>query len=91
MLRTLAVKVDQSKYDEKFARVICDLKRFRVNQLENISKVNSRLITEYLDSKLKEHNLKPSTRASTIDRLRRLSMFLKNISLRDTTVSTDDK
>lgn len=39
---------------------------------------NSRLVVEFLYSRMREGNLKPASRASTIDRLCQLSFFHSN-------------
>jgi hypothetical protein len=67
--------------DNKFCQVYADLKRYRLHQLDNMHEPNSKLVVEYLNSKMREANLKPATRANTIDRLSRISHFHKNKSL----------
>src|SRR4029453_9301293 len=50
-----------------------------------MEQTNSTLLVEYLYSRTREGNLKPASRANTIDRLSRLSIFYKNKSFRDMT------
>ena len=74
--------------DKKFYQVTAYLKGYRISQLENMQEPNSKLVVEYLNSKMREGNLKPATRANTIDRLSRLSrlsLFHKNKSFREMT------
>ena len=66
-----------STYHSKFYLVTSDLKKYRINQLKRMKK-NSVLVIDYLNSRMREGNLKPATRASTIDRLYRISIFHKN-------------
>jgi hypothetical protein len=75
----------QSIDDKKFYQVIADLKGYRINQLKSMEETNSILAIEYLNSKMREGNLKPASRANTIDRLSRLSTFRKNKSFREMT------
>lgn len=71
-------------YDKKLYHVTADLKPFRISQLKRMDK-NSFLIVEFLYSKMREGNLKPASRASTIDRLCQLSIFHKNKSFKEMT------
>ncbi len=64
-------------YDKKLYQVTADLKPYRVSQLKRMDK-NSFPIVEFLYSKMREGNLKPASRASTIDRLCQLSLFNNN-------------
>ena len=50
-----------------------------------MGQLNSDLIIQYINSKMREGNLKPATRASTIDRLSRLTNFHNNKSFREMT------
>ena len=45
-----------------------------------MQETNSNLVIEYLNSRMREGYLKPATRANTIDRLSRLSIFHKHKS-----------
>jgi hypothetical protein len=72
-------------FEQKFSRVTADLKRYRIKQLRNVGESNLELLTEYLNSKIREGNLKPATRASTIDRLFRLSLHHRQKSFRQMT------
>lgn len=45
-------------------------------------KDNSRLVVEYLNSRMREGNLKPASQTNAIDRLSRLSTYHKNKSFR---------
>jgi hypothetical protein len=76
-IRLDEVSHDHQIYDKKLYLVTADLKPFRLRQLERMDK-NSFLIVEFLYSKMREGNLKPASRASTIDRLCQLSLFNKN-------------
>lgn len=76
---TATVSIEQ-KDDKQFDQVTADLKRYRISQLESMDKPNSILVVQYLNSKMREGYLKPASRASTIDRLSRLSIFHKNKS-----------
>lgn len=71
-------------YDRKFDQVTSDLKQYRVNQLKRMAR-NSSLVTEFLCSKMREGNLKPASRASTIDRLCQLSLFHNNKNFKQMT------
>jgi hypothetical protein len=73
-------QIQDPLFDKKFYQVTADLKQYRINQLKNMEQPNSALVTEYLYSKMREENLKPASRANTIDRLSRLSVFHKNPS-----------
>lgn len=64
--------------DKKFDQVTADLKRYRIRQLKKLKEPNSKFVVEYIISKMREGNLKPATRANTIDRLSRLSLFHNN-------------
>jgi integrase len=75
-------------FDKKFHQVTADLKNFRITQLNKMGETNLTLVTEFLYSKMREGNLKPASRETTIDRLSRLSVFHKNKSFREMT--TDD-
>jgi hypothetical protein len=66
-IRLDEVSHDDQIYDKKLYLVTADLKPFRLRQLERMDK-NSFLIVEFLYSKMREGNLKPASRASTIDR-----------------------
>jgi hypothetical protein len=64
-------------YDKKQYQVTADLLPFRISQLKRMEK-NSIDVIEFLYSKMREGNLKPASRTSTIDRLCQLSTFLIN-------------
>lgn len=64
-------------YDRKLFQVTADLKPYRVNQLKKMGQ-NSVSVVEFLYAKMREGNLKPASRASTIDRLCQLSLFHNN-------------
>ncbi|MGA9743013.1 MAG: site-specific integrase, partial [Nitrososphaeraceae archaeon] len=64
-------------YDRKLFQVTADLKPYRISQLNKMSH-NSVSVVEFLYSKNREGNLKPASRASTIDRLCQLSVFHGN-------------
>jgi len=72
-------------FDKKLHQVSADLKQYRINQLNKMEQTNSTLLVDYLYSRMREGNLKPSSRANTIDRLSRLSIFHKNKSFREMT------
>jgi hypothetical protein len=72
-------------YDQKFHQITTDLKQYRIKQLKKMEETNSALLVEYLNSRMREGNLKPASRANTIDRLSRLSLFHKNKSFREMT------
>lgn len=65
-------------YENKFHVVTADLKRFRISQLDKMDETNSSLVAEFLFTQIREDNLKPASRSSTIDRLYQLSAFHKN-------------
>jgi hypothetical protein len=54
-------------YDKKQYQVTADLLPFRISQLKRMEK-NSIDLIEFLYSKMREGNLKPASRTSTIDR-----------------------
>jgi hypothetical protein len=85
MTATLSIQQSDSLFNKKFNQVTSDLKGYRINQLKNMEQPNSALVTEYLYCKMREASLKPASRANTIDRLYRLSLFLKNKSFREMT------
>jgi len=85
MLTSTLETVGDPVYDTKFRQVTADLKRYRLNQLKKMEKTNSVLLVEYINSRMREVNLKPATRASTIDRISRLSIFHKNKSFSEMT------
>jgi hypothetical protein len=64
-------------YDQKLYQITADLKPFRISQLRRMDQ-NSFAVIEFLYSKMREGNLKPASRASTIDRLCQFSLFHKN-------------
>ena len=82
MTTILGVEID--KNESRFHLVTPDLKRYRIRQLNSMED-NAKLVIEYLNSRIREGNLKPATRANTIDRLSRLSIFHKNKSFREMT------
>lgn len=47
---------------------------------------NSKFVLDYLNSRMREGNLKPARRANAIGRLTRLSVFHKNKSFGDMTI-----
>lgn len=76
--KTDHLTLDQNEvYDKRIYQVTADLKAFRISQLKRMDK-NSRLVVEFLYSRMREGNLKPASRASTIDRLCQLSLFHSN-------------
>jgi integrase len=85
MATTVSIGETKSIHDKKFYQVTSDLKRYRISQLKGLGEINSSLVTEHLYSRMREGNLKPATRASTIDRLCRLSLFHKNKSFSEMT------
>ncbi|MGA8738504.1 MAG: hypothetical protein WB501_05690, partial [Nitrososphaeraceae archaeon] len=56
-------------YDKKLHQVRADLKQYRLSQLRKMEQTNSTLLVDYLYSRMREGNLKPASRANTIDRL----------------------
>jgi hypothetical protein len=84
---TGTISIEQN-YEKKFHQVTADLKGYRINQLQGMQEYNSKLVVEYLNSKMREGYLKPASRASTIDRLSRLSLFNDNKSFRK--ITTED-
>jgi hypothetical protein len=64
-------------YDKKQYQVTADLLPFRISQLKRMER-NSIDLIEFLYSKMREGNLKPASRTSTIDRLCQLSTFHNN-------------
>jgi integrase len=64
-------------YEKKFYHVTADLKPYRLSQLQRMGE-NSSKVVEFLYSRMREGNLKPSSRASSIDRLCQLSVFHNN-------------
>ena len=58
-------------FDKKLHQVSADLKQYRINQLNKMEQTNSTLLVDYLYSRMREGNLKPASRATTIDRLSR--------------------
>lgn len=81
-----SVKDTKFENEKRFLLVTADLKKYRLNQLARMGQPNSHLVTEYVNSKMREGNLKPATRASTIDGISRLSSFHKNKSFREMTI-----
>lgn len=79
----LSIGEDQL-YDKKLFKVTADLKPYRTSQLKRMDK-NSFPIVEFLYAKMREGNLKPASRASTIDRLCQLSLFNNNKSFKEIT------
>lgn len=77
--------IDKGYDDKRYFHVTADLKRYRINQLKNMPQNNSRLVIDYLNSRMGEGNLKPASRANTIDRLSRLSSFHGGKSFREMT------
>ena len=71
-------------FDKKFHQITAALKHYRINQLKKMES-NANSLVDYLYSKMREGNLKPTTRASTIDRLSRLSLFHINKPFREMT------
>ena len=69
--------VQDHLYDKKLFQVTADLKHYRVSQLKRMDK-NSFPVVEFLYAKMREGNLKPASRASTIDRLCQISLFHNN-------------
>jgi integrase len=84
-LTTTIEAIQNPLYDQKFHQITSDLKQYRINQLKKMEETNSALLVEYLNSRMREGNLKPASRANTIDRLSRLSVFHKNKSFREMT------
>jgi len=80
----VTIGVEKTLNNEKFYQVTADLKRYRINQLNKMQD-NTQMVVEYLNLRMREGNLKPATRANTIDRLFRLSIFHKNKSFREMT------
>jgi hypothetical protein len=76
-IRLDEVSHDDQIYDKKLYLVTADLKPYRLNQLQRMDE-NSFLIVEFLYSKMREGNLKPASRASTIDRLYKIYLLQKN-------------
>ena len=69
---------------KNYYQVTADLKPYRVSQLKRMDK-NSFPIVEFLYSKMREGNLKPASRASTIDRLCQLSLYHNNKPFKEIT------
>jgi len=53
-------------FEQKFSWVTEELKKYRINQLMSMGESNSKLVTQYLNSKMREGNLKPASSTSTI-------------------------
>jgi integrase len=64
-------------YEKKFYHVTADLKPYRLSQLQRMGE-NSSMVIEFLYSRMREGNLKPSSRANSIDRLCQISTYHSN-------------
>jgi hypothetical protein len=88
MLKAILNRVEETQeslFEKKYYHVTADLKHYRVNQLKKMGHPNSTLVTEFLFSKMREGNLKPASRSSTIDRLCQLSSYHNNKKFREMT------
>lgn len=54
-------KWDDDENEKKIILVIADLKKYRIKQLNGMGQPNSDLIIQYINSKMREGNLKPAT------------------------------
>jgi integrase len=80
----LSINQDQI-YDKKLFQVTADLQPYKISLLKRMGQINSQFIIEFLYSKMREGNLKPASRASSIDRLCQLSLYHNNKSFKDIT------
>lgn len=82
---TATIGIEDKSDIRRFYLATADLKGYRINQLKRMQEPNSDLVLEYLNSRMRDGHLKPTSRASTIDRLSRLSIFHNNKSFRELT------
>ena len=82
---TATIGIEDKSDIRRFYLATADLKGYRTNQLKRMQEPNSDLVLEYLNSRMRDEHLKPTSRASTIDRMSRLSLFQNNKSFREMT------
>ena len=50
---TAIISIKETSDDKRFYRVTCDLKGYRISQLNRMQEPNSRIVVEYLNSKMR--------------------------------------